>query len=549
MPSLADHQSNDYIKLLLLGDAKCLASDTVVKVTRGRSIGKAMTLRDLYVRMSGDHYRFDPELSTYLLCDVGGYAGLGLMGSITTSGMKTVYQVVAGNSVIRATMDHQFLTDKGWLPLSDIKPGMWVKFWEVGTAGSAPAKPRVTIYSIPNHPFAMANWVNGKNYKRNSRARLVIEAAMNDMDFDDFIDVLRAAPDIAATLNYLPTNIDVHHKNGDTMDDSIENLEILDRAEHFAAEGRGTLTKPILLKKIESVSNPSLQATYDISMIDEGHNFIANGFVVHNSGKTGSLVSLVEAGYKLRILDLDNLLDFFAAQVRRRCPDKIGNVEFKTIRDKYKASALGTVIDGQPKAWTASLSLLNHWKYKDPKSGEEIDYGVPATWGKDTVLVVDSLSRWCDAAYAFHKVMTPSGKDGQDGRAVYYNAQLDLEKQLAMLTGDYMKTNVIVICHGAYLERDDGKTKIFPKSMGKAMSPNIPTYFPNFIRYTTENGHREIQLESNRNIDLSTTRPEAFTKSLSVDTGLAEIFAALRNQEVPQPTSKPAPNTNLRKPK
>ena len=27
------------------------------------------------------------------------------------------------------------------------------------------------------------------------------------------------------------------------------------------------------------------------------------------AGKTGSLISLVKAGYKLRILDLDNLLD------------------------------------------------------------------------------------------------------------------------------------------------------------------------------------------------------------------------------------------------
>jgi len=266
------------------------------------------------------------------------------------------------------------------------------------------------------------------------------------------------------------------------------------------------------------------------------------------SGKTGSLVSLVKAGYKLRILDLDNLLDFFKAQVLEQCPDKNDNVEYRTVRDKYKASDAGTMIDGAPKAWTTSLKLLNRWKYKDEHSGEEIDYGNPADWGPDTILVIDSLSRWCDAAYAFHQVMTPAGKNGVEGRAVYYNAQKDLEKQLAMLTSESVNTNVIVICHGVYIERDDGKTKIFPKSMGQAMSPNIPTYFPNYIRYTTDSGKREIQLTSDRMIDLSTTRPNILKDKLSVDTGLAEIFAAIldtpKAKEVttPQPQTKPMIN-------
>lgn len=50
MPSLANHQSNQFTKLLLIGDAKCVDGDTIIKVTRGRSIGRAMTIRDLYSR-------------------------------------------------------------------------------------------------------------------------------------------------------------------------------------------------------------------------------------------------------------------------------------------------------------------------------------------------------------------------------------------------------------------------------------------------------------------------------------------------------------------
>ena len=77
------------------------------------------------------------------------------------------------------------------------------------------------------------------------------------------------------------------------------------------------------------------------------------------SGKTGSLVSLVAAGYKLRILDLDNLLDILKYKVLEICPDLIDNVESRSIRDKYKSSATGTVLDGRPRAWIECLKMCN----------------------------------------------------------------------------------------------------------------------------------------------------------------------------------------------
>lgn len=258
------------------------------------------------------------------------------------------------------------------------------------------------------------------------------------------------------------------------------------------------------------------------------------------SGKTGSLVSLVKAGYKLRILDFDNLLDFLKGQILEQCPDQIDNVEFRSVRDKYKAGVGGTVIDGKPKAWIDSIKLLNRWKYTDADD-TEVDLGDPAEWGPDCVLVIDSLSRWCDACFAFHETVMPRGKSGEyDGRAVYGNAQKDMEKQLAMLTSETIKTNLIVICHGQYMERDDGKTKIFPRGIGQALSPNIPSYFPNYVRYTNDGGKRTIQLESDKMIDLATTRPSVLTGTLPVDTGLATIFKTIRDGvSKPEPAPKP----------
>jgi hypothetical protein len=257
------------------------------------------------------------------------------------------------------------------------------------------------------------------------------------------------------------------------------------------------------------------------------------------SGKTGSLVSLVAAGYKLRVLDFDNLLDILKYKILDECPDKIDNVEFRTLRDKYKAGAQGSVLDGSPKAWVNAIRMLDNWKYTD-EDGSEVDLGKPALWGSDTILVVDSLSRLCDAAYDFHESIIPRGKSGDyDGRAVYGNAQDDVEKVLAMLTSRGFNTNLIVIAHGIYQDLPDGTTKIFPQGVGQKLSPKIPQYFPNYIRYKNVGGKRVMQLVSDPMIDLANTRPDAFKeKTLPIETGLAEFFGALKGQ-----ASKPAGET------
>jgi hypothetical protein len=76
------------------------------------------------------------------------------------------------------------------------------------------------------------------------------------------------------------------------------------------------------------------------------------------SGKTGALTSLVGAGYKLRIWDFDNGLDPLVQHVRRTAVDKLGNIEYHTLRDRKKSSPIGPVIDGPPKAFITSLTAV-----------------------------------------------------------------------------------------------------------------------------------------------------------------------------------------------
>ena len=257
------------------------------------------------------------------------------------------------------------------------------------------------------------------------------------------------------------------------------------------------------------------------------------------SGKTGSLVSLVAAGYKLRILDLDNLLDVLKEFILHECPDKINNVEFRTLRDLRKSSALGPVISGKPAAFRDTLNMIDEWKYTDD-AGNAVNLGRPDSWGPDCILVVDSLSRLCDAAYDHYEPLVPRGKNGDiDARAVYGNAQDGIESLLAHITSANFRTNVIVIAHVAYQDMPDKTVKGFPQGVGQKLSPKIPQYFSTVVLYTNKNDKRTIRTNSTPLIDLANPRPFDMADSLPIDTGLATIFSTLRGKPEPAAPAKP----------
>lgn len=246
------------------------------------------------------------------------------------------------------------------------------------------------------------------------------------------------------------------------------------------------------------------------------------------SGKTGSLVSLVKAGYKLRILDLDNLLDILKYMVKAECPQYLTNVESRVLRDKRKATAMGAVLQGKPSAFINAVKMIERWKYTDV-DGTEIDLGEPAEWGSDCILVIDSLSRLCDAAYDWMFTITPAGKSGErDGRAIYGDAQDAVENLLAMLTSESMTCNLIVIAHILYQDQPDGTKKGFPQGVGQKLSPKIPQYFSSVVLYTNINGKRTLQTISNPLIDLANPAPFAMAPSYPIETGLADFFKVLR---------------------
>lgn len=235
------------------------------------------------------------------------------------------------------------------------------------------------------------------------------------------------------------------------------------------------------------------------------------------TGKTGALASLVSAGYKLRVLDFDNKIagGILPILIKRDAPDKLGFVEFESLRDRLKSSGLGPILDGVPHAFTKGLALLDKWS----------DGTIPKDWGPEYVLVIDSLTFLSDAAFNWAKGMNPSAKDP---RQWFYTAQQAVEGTLALLTAASFHTHVVVIAHVNWQNRPDGTMKGYPASVGQALGPTIPAYFENMALCQTVAGKRFIQTVPTALIDLKNPAAFKMAASLPVETGLAEFFKTVK---------------------
>lgn len=240
------------------------------------------------------------------------------------------------------------------------------------------------------------------------------------------------------------------------------------------------------------------------------------------TGKTTSLASLVEAGYHLRVLDFDNLLDPLIQMVRRTDQSLLDRIGYMTFRDKFRTTPNGPIIDGVPTAYIGSMKAIDKWE----------DNSVPSEWGAKHILVIDSLTTMARSSYWWAKGLLGAATfaEGVPIRGVrpeqfYHTAQQALMNTVAYVTAESFAANVIVIAHVKYIERD-GVTKGFPVAVGNAISPEIPSYFPSVALATKAGTRRVIRTRSTAMIDLKNPRSFDMADEFDMEDGLAKFFKA-----------------------
>lgn len=287
------------------------------------------------------------------------------------------------------------------------------------------------------------------------------------------------------------------------------------------------------------VANPTIKALY------LGHS---------GAGKTGSLVSLAAAGYRVRVLDLDGkaqiLRDYVTnpkSMYRQYRPDLwsqeqadsiMDRISYVTVTESYNiVPARGTAY---PKgdSWVRIGKLLNDWK-----DGEDHP-GNLGNWGPNDILVIDSFSRYCEAAMNYQLSLngrlTEAPQVGRLGDNDYSRAYTMIRNQLQLLKSDEIKCNVILICHIVFMEPTGPQTgatrqeRGFPQVFGRsAMSPQISQFFGHSFRATQTGNHpaieRTILTNNDDNVELINPAPFSIKHSYKLSTGLAEYFRDYRS--------------------
>lgn len=242
------------------------------------------------------------------------------------------------------------------------------------------------------------------------------------------------------------------------------------------------------------------------------------------TGKTGALLSLLLAGYKVSVLDMDNGLDWLVNKLKKDHPDKLDNLDFMTFRDKFKMTEQGPTYVGIPKAYTGAIKALEKWD----------DGTVPSDWGSDRILALDSLTFFGNAAYNWKDALNPGAKDK---RQIYGAAQDAVADILDAITSSEFKTNVIVFTHVRWNKITDanGNTTIVgggPSSIGEALMDRIGTYF-NSIGLAESVGsganvRRQIRFTPTGLIDLKNAAVGMSDAPAPISTALADFFKAVK---------------------
>lgn len=240
------------------------------------------------------------------------------------------------------------------------------------------------------------------------------------------------------------------------------------------------------------------------------------------TGKTGALASLVEAGYKLYIIDFDNGLDYLAAHLQEKNPALLANVHFETFREEVKLVGDDIVPVNVPKAFAAAMKCID----------TGIDGSGPLkNLGPDCVVVIDSLSLAGRAAFLHHKVLSPT----KDPRQTYGGAQNMIMGLINNLTSESFKPHVIVNTHVSMVELENGTMKGLPAAIGKAVSVEIPKLFNRMLEVRqTGSGtaaKRVISTLPSALVNVKTGVVQSKLPSeLPITTGLADFFKIVQGK-------------------
>lgn len=320
----------------IYGPESCLAEDTFISYSvvdksstkeDKRQNHKGGTIRRLYERFhgikrsgQGFYQRSSTKNSEFQVTAVneeGRIINNEVLDVVKTGKKQCFHLKTSSGYSVRSTAEHKFLTDTGFVPLSELREGDQI-FIHNNTRYKKTDRITTRNYKevmVKYHPSCKTKKVNGYTYYRMNVCAAVIEAAMNNMSYESYISALNTwSKDQISTLELIPTNLHIHHINENWLDNSLDNLLLVSPSEHgkiHSKKRHNNLQFTMVPTKITEIEQiPGELETYDIKCKFPHNNYIANGIVVHNSGKSTLAFQIIaqcqKTGGTAALIDAEN---------------------------------------------------------------------------------------------------------------------------------------------------------------------------------------------------------------------------------------------------
>lgn len=287
----------------LFADCGCLAGDSLVKINRAGG-SREVSLEAAFYKF---HNVWTQTITSKVRSFKKDHIGLQSISDIKQSGVKMIYLLTLENGFnLKATATHEFLTDRGFLALESLSVGSRVMIYSLRKHQKK--KERKDIVKKGDKRLAVGEWHpyarkqmshQGKSFSYLlEEHRMIYEAGINGLQVAEF----KAATynNSIEGLNFIdPAIYDIHHIDGDHYNNTFSNLVCLLKSDHkkihssdnYLHFGHGEPEYSL----VRSIEYAGEEMTYDIVCEDPHRNFVANGIVVHNSGKTAMSLWDIEA--------------------------------------------------------------------------------------------------------------------------------------------------------------------------------------------------------------------------------------------------------------
>lgn len=296
---------------LISGIPSCIAEDTHINFTarvNGKTINsKGGSIKKLYKRFHNIDSHMQTNVNAKLFIgSIDEHDKIIQMpiANVVKCGRKLCYEITTKNGrKLQATPEHKFYVGNNkYKKLEQLDLGDFIYSYSGGYIQSKTKiinrKAKYVKY-YPNKSIKIID--NRYKYHRVEESWLHYESYINNFSFDDYIRILNTeSKGFIDKLYHIPYGYQVHHKDHNHTNNHIDNLELLTASEHSTYHGKyshsnnlGGCFCKVTADEIVGFKSVGYKETYDIMCYQPYNNFLANNIVVHNSGKSTFLDSIV----------------------------------------------------------------------------------------------------------------------------------------------------------------------------------------------------------------------------------------------------------------